>query len=134
MVGNYINNLKTTFLFNKLFSNYKFISNQREAFLIGSFSWLLCFCVSMLLNKIKSQIESRLHCINITAYHCRISCKTLFINQNYVNFFCPIENKFVYIFLQYTILNFDDVNKCTVKLNVNKLVNFTSELQRENLI
>ena len=36
----------------KLFSNFKFTSNQSEVFLIDSFSYLLYLCVSMLLNSL----------------------------------------------------------------------------------
>ena len=52
---------------NMLFSNYKFTSNQREAFLIDSFSLYPC-CLKA--SKVKMEIKSRLHCININAYHC----------------------------------------------------------------
>ena len=39
-------------ILNRLFSNYKFTNNQREAFLIDKFSWLICFCLSMLFNSL----------------------------------------------------------------------------------
>jgi len=84
--------MKTTFykgfIVNKLFSNYKFASNQKEAFLIDKFSWLLCFCVSMLFNSlicIKIEFESRLHCIDIIAYPCifsKVRCYPGFFTWN----------------------------------------------------
>jgi len=54
----------------------------RKAFLIDSFSWLLCLCVSMLFNliEIKIEIESRLHCIELVTYHWirDLTCSCLF--------------------------------------------------------
>ena len=57
MVSVYITTMKASFLFKfwlltNLFVKNKFISKQREAFLIDKFSWLICFCVSMLFSQI----------------------------------------------------------------------------------
>ena len=57
---------------NNLFSNYKLISNQKEAFSNVPFPWLLCLYLPMLFNRlilIKIQIESRINCIDKIAYH-----------------------------------------------------------------
>ena len=54
------------------FSNYKLISNQKEAFSNVKFPWLLCLYLSMLFNRlilIKIQVESRINCIDKIAYH-----------------------------------------------------------------
>ena len=69
-------------LLRSFFSNYKFTINQRKAFLIEKFSWLLCFRVSKLFNSlmyIKIEFESRLYCIDIIAYHCISSAKSLLV-------------------------------------------------------
>ena len=44
---------------------------KEKVFLIDSFSWLLCLCVSMLF-KTLILIKVRLHWIDIIAYHCII--------------------------------------------------------------
>ena len=56
VVGVYINMIKTTFLTNKLYSNYKFTSKQRE-----TVNWQLLFalCFEILVKK-----ESRLLCMD----------------------------------------------------------------------
>jgi len=71
-VVDYINTMKTTFysvlIFNKLSSNYKFTSNQREVFLLTT----IFMCIHAMLDINQNLNRKSSSCIDIIAYNCML--------------------------------------------------------------